>query len=177
MFGRGVPLKGWNMSLKRHRESGAPLPADGGQLAELETLRIFGLRAQYMETFRDLLQKDGISMEQTRISLPVTWNFARQNLKQNLKIIRIQEGLHDERSDDRPVLPGPGDPDSPVVEMDLYSQLQSVQSGGDGETGPMGKAPVKTKAHHIALLNRERIYDKLLARKRRRNWHNLTMLN
>ncbi len=171
MFGRGVRLKGWNMSLKRHRESGAQLPADSDRLAELETLRIFGLRAKYMETFRDLLQKDGISTEREIISLPVTWNFA----KQNLKMIRIQEGLHYEYSDDRPVLPDPSDPNRPAVEMDLYSQLQSVQSSDDEETGHTRKAPVKLKAHHIALLSRERIYDKLLARKRRQNWHNLTV--
>lgn len=171
MFGRGVRLKGWNMSLKRHRESGAPLPVNSDRLAELETLRIFGLRARYMETFRDLLQKDGISIERETISLPVTWNFA----KQNLKIIRIQEGLHYECSDDRPVLPDPGDSNSPMVEMDLYSQLQSVQSSDDEEIGHTRKDPVNLKAHHIALLNRERIYDKLLARKRRQNWHNLTV--
>ena len=62
MFGRGVRLKGRDMSLKRHRESGAEPPADGHRLAELETLRIFGLRANYMQTFQDLLQSEGISV-------------------------------------------------------------------------------------------------------------------
>jgi len=171
MFGRGVRLKGWNMSLKRHRESGAQLPTDSNRLAELETLHIFGLRAKYMETFRDLLQKDGISIEQKTTFLPVTWNFARRKLK----MIRIEKGLYYERSEDRPVLPAPGDPDSPVIEMDLYSQLQSVQSGNDGETGCTRKDPVKLKAHHIALLNRRHIYDRLLTCKRLRNWHNLTI--
>ena len=171
MFGRGVRLKGWNMSLKRHRESGAELPADGHWLAELETLRIFGLRANYMQTFRDLLQAEGASLDWETIILPVTWNFA----KKGLKIIRLREGLRYECSGDRPVLPDPGRPDSPVVEMDLYSRLQSVETG-DGATGhETEKAWVKLKTHQIALFDQMRIYDKLLARKQLKGWHNLSI--
>ena len=85
MFGRGVRLKGWNMSLKRHRETGAAPPADSAELAELEKLYVFGLRANYMQTFRDLLAREGMRAEQETFSLPVTWNFSR---KTDLKLIR-----------------------------------------------------------------------------------------
>ncbi len=171
MFGRGVRLKGWNMSLMRHRESGAEAPADSGRLAELETLRIFGLRANYMQTFRDLLAKEGVRVEQETVTLPVIWNFA----KKDLKIIRLKEGLRYDRSDDRPVLPDPGGPNSPVVEMDLYSRLQAVESS-DGTAGQeTAKAPVELNRGHIALFDRTRVYDKLLARKRRMGWHNLAI--
>ena len=84
MFGRGVRLKGWNMSLKRHMESGAPQPQYSEKLAELETLHIFGLRANYMQVFRDLLKSEGMSLEEIR--LPVAWNFAK---RPNLKLIRL----------------------------------------------------------------------------------------
>lgn len=171
MFGRGIRLKGWGMSLKRHRESGAALPADSRQLAELETLRIFGLRANYMQTFRDLLQRDGISVEQDVITLPVTWNFARKDLK----IIRLREDAKYERSEDRPVLPGPGAPDSRVVSLDLYSRLQAVASAARTDEGGAKKAAVKLKKRHIALFDRTRIYHQLLARKRRMGWHNLAI--
>ena len=73
MFGRGVRLKGWNMSLKRHRMSGAEPPQDGVDLAELETLYIFGLRANYIQAFRALLEKEGMRVEREIIELPVTW--------------------------------------------------------------------------------------------------------
>ena len=88
MFGRGVRLQGWNTSLKRHRESEAPTPPDGAMLAELETLYIFGLRADYMRTFRELLRNEGVRAEQETVSLPVTWNFAR---KTDLKLIRLRD--------------------------------------------------------------------------------------
>ena len=75
----------------------------------------------------------------------------------------------------RPVLPDPGNRDSPKVEMDLYSRLQAVESGGGAADGEMKKAPVRLEAHHIALFDRTRIHDKLLARKRLKGWHNLTI--
>ena len=46
MFGRGVRLKGWNMSLKRHQSSGAPIPSDSENLSDLEKLYIFGFASQ-----------------------------------------------------------------------------------------------------------------------------------
>ena len=171
MFGRGVRLKGWNMSLKRHHESGAELPPDSAELKELETLYIFGLRANYMQTFRDLLQAEGVSVDRETITLPVTWNFARQK---NLKLIRLREGSKYEHSDRRPVLPNPSEAESPpAVEMDLHSRLQAVASrsvtgGGDGP-----RTPVKLDPRHVALFDRTRIRDTLAARKQRMGWHNL----
>ncbi|MGI9338239.1 MAG: DEAD/DEAH box helicase family protein, partial [Gammaproteobacteria bacterium] len=45
MFGRGVRLKGYGMSLKRHSAIEGANPDDGDQLKLLETLNIFGLKA------------------------------------------------------------------------------------------------------------------------------------
>ena len=57
LFGRGVRLKGRNMSLKRS----SPL-VDGPHpehIRLLETLNIFALRANYMAQFKDYLESDG----------------------------------------------------------------------------------------------------------------------
>ena len=126
MFGRGVRLKGWNTSLKRHRESGSEPPKEGVDLAELETLYIFGLRANYMQTFRDLLKKEGMRVDKETVELPVTWNLGK---KSNLKLIRIRGDRRFECSQERPILPGPDEAGRPFVALDLYSQLQSVASG------------------------------------------------
>ena len=171
MFGRGVRLKGWNMSLKRHRESGAVPPADSSRLAELETLHIFGLRANYMQTFRELLEKDGIGVERTTVALPVTWNFAREDLK----IFRLKDGLEYGRSMDRPVLGEHVGNVEPVAELDLYSRLQAVASATRPAVPAADQKPVKLGQHHIALFDRARIFRELLGRKRQRNWHNLTI--
>ena len=170
-FGRGVRLKGWNMSLKRHSRSGAASPPDSDDLVELEKLYVFGLRAGYMQTFRNLLDKEGIRTERETIRLPVTWNFAR---KTDLKMLRLAPDQKYECSEDRPILPGPGGEDSPRVVLDLYSRLRAVASNGDVSTGRGGgKHLVKLGPDHTALFDRVRMYDRMLARKRQRGWHNL----
>ena len=172
-FGRGVRLKGWNMSLKRHRRTGVEPPGDSDELAELERLYVFGLRSSYMQTFRDLLDKEGVRIERETIRLPVTWNLAR---KTDLKMVRLATDRKYEQSDDRPVLPGPGDEGSPRVVLDLYSRLHSVASDGGPAPGPAaGKNRVKLDPGHIALFDRTRIHHKLLRRKRQQGWHNLVI--
>ena len=171
MFGRGVRLKGWNMSLKRHMESGAPQPQYSEELAELETLHIFGLRANYMQVFRDLLESEGMSLEEIR--LPVAWNFDK---RRNLKLIRLKQNLKFERSSERPTLPSPGHADQPFVEMNLYSQLQAISSntGNNAQIGLLSSQ--KITPDQIALFDKTRIYDAMLLRKQRMGWHNLSIL-
>ena len=173
MFGRGVRLKGWDLSLKRHSESGAELPVDGGRLRELETLYIFGLRANYMQTFRDLLQAEGMRVDRETVTLPVHWSFGRQK---NLKLLRLREGLKYEHSDGRPELPDPGsDQSPPPVEVDLYSRLQAVSSSAVKSDKDAERQPVKLEQRCVALFDRLRIRDALAARKQRMGWHNLVI--
>ena len=172
MFGRGVRLKGWNTSLKRHRESGAEPPKDSVDLAELETLYIFGLRANYMQTFRDLLEKEGMRVDQETVELPVTWNLGK---KANLKLIRVRGDCKFERSEERPILPNPGEAGRPFVTLDLYSRLQSMASG-EALAGPsQQKNSVKLKPHHTGFFDVTRVYDRLLRCKHKNRWHNLVV--
>ena len=138
-FGRGVRLKGWNLSLKRHSRTEAQPPADHDDLTELERLYVFGLRSSYMQTFRDLLEREGIRTEPETVRLPVTWNFAR---KTDLKMIRLAADRKYEQSDDRPVLPGPGDEGSPRVVLDplLAAPLRGVRRR-PGDRRGHGKEP------------------------------------
>ena len=126
-----------------------------------------------MQTFRDLLQVEGMRVDRETITLPVTWNFARQK---NLKLIRLKEGVKYEHSDHRPVLPNPGDAGMPpVVEMDLHSRLQAVASSNVASSGDVERPPVKLDPRHVALFDRTRIRDALTAHKQRMRWHNLTI--
>ena len=168
MFGRGIRLRGWNMSLKRHRECDTDPPANSHLLQELETLHVFGLRSNYMQVFRDFLQMEGINIERKTIALPVFWNFA----KKGLKIIRLKSGVKYENSRNRLALPSPGH-DSRIAEINLYSKLQAAASTADTAAQQMERISVKIAPEHVAMFNRTRIYDKLLARKRAMGWHNL----
>ena len=172
MFGRGVRLKGWNTSLKRHRESGAEPPNDGADLSEVETLYIFGLRASYMQTFRDLLEKEGMRVDRETVELPVTWNLGK---RAKLKLIRVRGDLKFECSEKRPILPNPDETGRPLATLDLYSRLQSMASG-DSPSGPFQqKNSVKLKPQHTAFFDTTRVYDRLLRRKQQNGWHNLVI--
>ena len=169
MFGRGVRLKGYDMSLKRHRETGAMPPGDSAELAELEKLYIFGLRANYMQTFRDLLAKAGMGIERETLCLPTIWNFAKQT---DLKLIRLKGDRQYDLSAERPILPGPDDDDRPVAALDLYSRLQSVASVDDAAQGGTAKQAVSL-APYAAVFDAVRIYERVLRRKRQKGWQNL----
>ena len=81
LFGRGVRLKGLDFGLKR---SNSLHQIDHPEhLIELETLNVFGIRADYMDTFRDYLDEEGVTKEseRTQLTLPTIENLARTDLK------------------------------------------------------------------------------------------------
>jgi len=57
LFGRGVRLKGKHLGLKRSRFVEPPHPP---HLEILETLHIFGIQANYMETFKEIIEKEDV---------------------------------------------------------------------------------------------------------------------
>ena len=171
MFGRGVRLKGWNMSLKRYSAAGAPPPADSAGLLELERLYIFGLRANYMQTFRDLLEQEGISTEEETFRLPVTWNFARRT---DLKLIRLSADQQFDRSDERPALPEPAEAGLPMVTLDQYSRLQIVTSREE-RAGIAADRGTVSLTKYVPMFDVGRVYRRLLRRKRHRGWRNLAV--
>lgn len=85
LFGRGVRLKGKGFSLKRSRFiEQTHLP----HVETLETLNIFGIKADYMETFREVIDKEDVLFSQ-EIRLEVQ---LREPFPGNLKTLRQKEG-------------------------------------------------------------------------------------
>lgn len=65
LFGRGVRLKGKGMSLKRSAFLRAPGLQHPAGLGRLETLQIFGWNADYLEQFRQMMEREGLVAERT----------------------------------------------------------------------------------------------------------------
>jgi hypothetical protein len=63
LFGRGVRLKGKNMSLKRSEES--------GEIRYLETLNIYSINADYLKKFLDAIRKEEVEMETIEIPIKI----------------------------------------------------------------------------------------------------------
>ena len=93
LFGRGVRLKGFQYSLKRSSAldgSYNPGPLPKG-LMSIETLNIFGVRADYMDTFRKYLEDEGLPANEesyTTVKIP-TVNLLGDK---KLKVVRLKEG-------------------------------------------------------------------------------------
>lgn len=72
LFGRGVRLKGKDMSLKRSSALQDGEPPEG--IHFLETLTIFGWNANYIETFRSILDNENLGKELTlRVQKMTPW--------------------------------------------------------------------------------------------------------
>jgi len=65
LFGRGVRLKGKNMSLKRSEES--------GEIRYLETLNIYSINADYLKNFLDAIRKEDVEFEPIEIPIKLQY--------------------------------------------------------------------------------------------------------
>jgi hypothetical protein len=171
LFGRGVRLWGKNRSLKRSR---AYEPHGAPQYIELlETLNVFGIRANYMAQFREYLKQEGVT-EFAEVIIPV--RVEKDFLKHNLQVLRLPaNGVFEEREGVALGL----DKDIQVT-LDLRPKLEIAKSADNkqaGETSGENKAD-ENKAEAlkglISLLNWERIYFDLLQFRRLKGLYNLS---
>jgi len=165
LFGRGVRLLGQDRTLKRS----AFLPGQHPQHLEyLETLNIFGVRANYMSQFRAYLEREGVSSGgYEQVEIPIRTN--EEFLRKGLLVPRLKRGT--DFKTHCITLP----PDfSPPPKLDLRPQVtvltgQEAAAGGAAITAP----PRRFAPEVLALLDWDRLYLDLLAFKNRRGWHNL----
>jgi hypothetical protein len=173
LFGRGVRLKGYEFSLKRsHCLEGMRPPK---YIETLETLNIFGIRADYMRQFKDYLEIEGLSANKSRVEfyLPVIKNLAAKKLP----MIRLKKGIDFKRTGPKPTLAPLNEQLSrhPVT-VDWYPKIQTARSKGLGATTDVA---VKDACHltrqHLAFLNIEAIFFEMECFKNERSWYNLNL--
>ena len=192
LFGRGVRLKGYSLSLKR---SGKTLLPEGIErpkhIGVLETLGIFGIRAYYMAQFRDFLEEEGLPTNDDRIEfiLPVIKNLGTQKLR-TIRLKKTINGVSTEFGDAfRKLAPVPtvAKPDPArdqsteylqrnQVVLNWYPKIQAMKSGGL-VGGDADAVPNEThlSARHVAFLDLDRIYFELERFKAERGWYNLNL--
>ena len=89
LFGRGVRLRGRDMTLKRSSALNSRPHPDS--IRWLETLNIFAVRANYMAQFRDYLESEGIDTSEP-VELPLFIRPNREFLDRGLLIPRLGDG-------------------------------------------------------------------------------------
>ena len=146
LFGRGVRLKGYDLSLKRSGKTQLPESVKRPKhIGILETLGIFGIHADYMAQFRDFLEEEGLPTNDDCIEflLPVIKNLGTQKLK-TIRLKKTINGVSTEFGDAfRKLAPVPTvAPPSPTrnsstkylqknpVVLNWYPKIQAMKSGG-----------------------------------------------
>lgn len=173
LFGRGVRLKGLEFCLKRSKAiSGLNAPAD---LETLETLNIFGIRADYMKQFKEYLEEEGLPTEDNRLQfvLPTIKNLGSANLK----IVRLKEGLDFKKQGPKPTLEHPPDHivRHPVI-LDWYPKIQALTSKKTS-AGSEFVEPEQNNLtpQHVAFMELDTIYFSLQRFKNERAWYNMNL--
>uniref|UniRef100_UPI0037423752 DEAD/DEAH box helicase family protein n=1 Tax=Hafnia alvei TaxID=569 RepID=UPI0037423752 len=181
LFGRGVRLKGKNFSLKRTLPHERP---KGLHLEKLETLNIFGVRANYMAAFKDYLREEGVTPSDEILELDFP---TRSNLpKGKLKTLTLKDGYKDNQKlgFKRTYYPWlyeipaqfKGKIKEPHVVLDLYPRVEALSTSRKGSS-LLSEARHKgtLNADLFTLFNWDRIYLALQDYKLQRNWSNLRL--
>lgn len=192
LFGRGVRLKGYRMSLKRSSRVDLPEGVERPKhIAVLETLGIFGIHADYMAQFRDFLEEEGLPTNDDRAEflLPVIRNLGTQKLK-TVRLKKTINGVNTDFGDAfRKLAPVPtivppdpqGDPATAYLQknqvvLNWYPKIQAMKSSGVRD-GDMEMTPneARLSARHVAFLDIDALYFELERFKAERGWYNLNL--
>lgn len=169
LFGRGVRLKGKNMSLKRSTAFNGPHPK---HITILETLNIFAVRANYMAQFREYLEREGVDAEPV-IELPLLIEVNEPALRKNLVIPQTPEG-RDFKGNHRLVLK-PGETIKVHVDMSLKVQVMASNINKLHQA-VVGQKTEEIPPESLTLVDWEKVYLDLLEYKVIKGWHNLILL-
>jgi hypothetical protein len=160
------------MSLKR--SGSLRLPAEVKRpehIAVLETLSIFGIRANYMDQFRAFLEEEGLPSndERTEFLLPVTKNPGALKLKTELGDAFGKLGPIPTLSLPTPYL------QQNRVSLNWYPKIHALKSRGISEDAEANRHEAHLAPQHIAFLDIDKIYFELERFRTERRFFNLNL--
>ena len=167
LFGRGVRLRGKNMSLRRSAALGGEHPS---HISLLETLNIFAVRANFMAQFRDYLMREGMELDEPiQMEIPIVSN--ESFLERRLFVPDVQP--YDEAAKGQCV------PLTVNIAAYVTHTTQIVEVIGsnsqEGIRGSQSTATLERKIEKesLELLDWEKVYLELLEYKQEKRFHNL----
>ncbi|MFW9929267.1 MAG: restriction endonuclease subunit R, partial [Candidatus Thorarchaeota archaeon] len=173
LFGRGIRLKGYQNSLKRStfllNEKTDYFPSEIPKyIVILEQLSIFGLNANYMEKFREVLELEGVNTDQANfISInqaertksypkPRSSN-KRLEFVNKVPIYLFEVVIENFKYDCRPKI----------------EEMASITRYNQKESGNQNINEIKIKDSILELLDYQQLYLGLLTRKQNKGYYNL----
>jgi len=169
LFGRGVRLKGKDLSLKRSAALSGDHPR---HLRLLETLNIFAVRANYMAQFRAYLEREGVETEEAIQLLLPLWTNA-QFLQRGLVVPRPQDGRDFAAETTLLLEPDPG----LQVQVDMSLRVHTLESSDLGlHTADVRDGFARTiPPESLDWVDWGQVYLDLLAYKERKGLTNLVI--
>lgn len=180
LFGRGVRLKGYEGCLKRSSKAeGINAPA---YIGCIETLTIFGVKANYMEDFKKFLEAEGVEANEQVLEyhLPVLSRYKKIQGKK-LRVIRLPKDKNFKKQARRLILDAPEEDFKRYllknkIVIDCRSKIQSIDSFG----GPIGNVDAAGTEHVLPaavleLLDYERIFYELEMFKNEKTYFNICL--
>jgi len=179
LFGRGVRLKGYMGCLKRTNQLDYTNVKIPDYIQKLETLTIFGIKAQYMEEFKSYLEEEGAPTESkpVEINLPVIKRYDKNSKK--LKVIRVKKGINFKKQAKRLILDAPDDDfmryllKSKTV-IDCRSKIQTIESQDSFHIVSESEEhtlPQET----IRYMNYQRIFEAWIEYKNEKGYYNICL--
>ena len=182
LFGRGVRLKGRGVSLKRSKEGERP---KASWLRKLETLNVFGIRANYMAKFKEYLELEiGRSLDNV---LMLDFPIKKRQIPAGLKIPQVADGYglnqaNGFKAKKSIVLFWISDEDKKRVKPPCfnYEDYASVQSLTVTDKKPDGEAagekkPVRLDGRALPFIDLDRVYLRLMEEKACKHYENLEL--
>lgn len=180
LFGRGVRLKGYEGSLKRSWKLDFSVPAPK-HIELLETLTIFGVKAQYMEDFKSYLEQEGVPTNDDirKFHLPVASRFGELEGKR-LYVIKVKDGADFKRQAGRLILDKPDEGFLRYLTrnktvIDCRSKIQTI----DSTLGLKGKSMQEEHvlpADVLPLLDIQGIFEQLQLYKSEKRYYNISVV-
>lgn len=177
LFGRGVRLKGYKFSLKRSSALDSSLQPKSKPrfMYNLETLNIFGIKADYMEQFKQFLEDEGLPTNDSdweEFEVPV---MPVVNLRsRKLKYLKVKDGCDFKKNEN--VIIKAGLLSNTPITLDYYPKIQAMRSAGrknilDETDTTLHKAILTPE--HLAFIDWNKIYFDIIDYKNERSWYNL----
>lgn len=180
LFGRGVRLKGYDFSLKRsgsldEHQRPEKLSEKRKFLLPLETLNIFGVRADYMQQFKKYLEAEGLPANDSKwVTVKIPTTIKKDFLTHKLKVLQVKEG---EKFKDKIKLDLALSGiiyNNHKIDLDWYPKIQVMATSGNTAVVSVKNQGVLT-ASHLAFTDWNKVFFALERFKVEKHWYNLSL--
>lgn len=172
LFGRGVRLRGRDMSLKRSEGILEKKDRRRPALKVLETLSIFGIRADYMDTFQEELRDAGVEEGEREPPLTGTIPVVRTSPLPRRLVLMPPKDAYVETGEIVTVTGAETLDGHPIV-IDAYPRVQARIDKNSETLATRQRQAYTGELTCFALVDRERVYAELIELKNLKKWTNL----